>query len=375
MGGLDMELAAFIQKIQEGLRTGKYVNEAAISQQVLLPLLRKLGWPDDDPEIVRPEYSVGNQRVDYALFHRIIKPVIFIEVKKPGRTEGGDTQLFEYAFQQGIPLAILTDGREWFFYLPGESGEIAERCVYKLDILERDIEESAMRLRRYLEYKRVCEGSAFTDAKADYQDKTKNREIEKTFPRAWRKILETQDSILVDLLAETVADLCGYKPDLETTGRFIINQLRPFPIKKAPSEPSILGDGPQALPPRLSRKRGGEYGFILFGQDYNTENTARGVLVAILEKLNEKDPSFLKRFKSVKHGRERRYVADTTEELYPGNPDLAKDASHFRQLSTGDYVSTNYSKKNIREIIELAAQVAGINFGRDLVVHLGDDEG
>jgi hypothetical protein len=182
-----MELSELLKRIQDSLRTGKYVNEAAISVQVLLPLLRRLGWPDDDPETVKPEYSIGGQRVDYALFHKI-KPIIFVEVKKPGRTEGGDTQLFEYAYKQGIPMAILTDGREWFFYLPCEFGEIPDRCVYKLDILERTIDESVARFRRYLEFGRVCDGTALAAAKEDYQSKTTIKDIKATLPHAWQKI-------------------------------------------------------------------------------------------------------------------------------------------------------------------------------------------
>ena len=33
-------------------------------------------------------------------------------------------------------LAILTDGREWNFFLPAEHGNYAERSVYKLDIVD-----------------------------------------------------------------------------------------------------------------------------------------------------------------------------------------------------------------------------------------------
>jgi hypothetical protein len=371
-----MELSAFIQKIQECLRAGKYVNEAAISVQVLLPLLRQLGWPDDDPETVRPEYSVGGQRVDYALFNQRTKPVIFIEVKKPGRIMGGEAQLFEYAYKQGIPMAILTDGQEWFFYLPCEQGEISERCVYKLDILERAVTESVHRFRRYIEYRQVCDGQAFEDAKADYQDKAKNRDMKKTLPKAWKKILEDQDSILVDLLAETVEDLCGYKPDPDITGSFIKSQLYPsaavHPKSTTISKPK--SENGTQIQPKPTRKRSGEYNYVLYGQEYPTNNTARGVMIAVLEKLQENDSGFIERFKSRKHGRKRRYVALTPLELYPGNPDLAQDSTHFRKLSTGDYVGTNYGKKSIQDIIKLAAEVAGVKFGTDLIISLGEED-
>ena len=88
----------------------------------------------------------------------------------------------------------------------------------------------------------------------------------------------------------------------------------------------------------------------------------------------DKEPGFLERFKSIKHGRKRRYVADTKEGLYPGNPELAQDPAHFHCLSTGDYIGTNYSKRSIKEIIKLAAEVASIQFGVDLVVFLGDED-
>ena len=67
----------------------------------------------------------------------------------------GERQLFEYAFHMGVPMAILTDGQEWHFYLPAEQGLYQERKVYNLNILEREVTESANRLNRYLQYDAV----------------------------------------------------------------------------------------------------------------------------------------------------------------------------------------------------------------------------
>jgi hypothetical protein len=97
-------------------------------------------------------------------------------------------------------------------------------------------------------------------------------------------------------------------------------------------------------------------------------------MIGIFEKLIEKDTDFLERFKSIKHGRKRRYVSDTKEGLYPGNPELAQNPAHFHRLSTGDYIGINYRKRSIEEIIKLAAEVAGIQFGVDLVIYLGDED-
>ena len=150
-----MAIANHIEKVRHGLREGKFTSEAAVSQGILLPALHALGWPVFDTSIVIPEFSVEGRRVDYALCHPENRPSVFIEVKKVGLSEGADRQLFEYAFHLGVPMAILTDGQEWSFYLPGEQGRYDERRVYKLDLLERDISEAKSRLNKYLSYSNV----------------------------------------------------------------------------------------------------------------------------------------------------------------------------------------------------------------------------
>ena len=140
-----MSLEEQITDIQGKLRNNEYPNEQSISQGIVLRLLSALQWPVYDTQSVIPEYSIQGRRVDFALCVQKNKPVIFIEVKQPGNTLGADKQLFEYAFHKGIPFAIVTDGIEWHFYLPAEVGSYDERRVYKLDLIERDKQESSYR--------------------------------------------------------------------------------------------------------------------------------------------------------------------------------------------------------------------------------------
>jgi predicted type IV restriction endonuclease len=111
-----MSLEADIQDIQNGLKSGRYGNEAAVSQGIILRLLSRLGWQIFDASHVWPEYALGGGRVDYALCCPPSRPVILIESKDVGRALGAEQQLFQYAFHQGIPMAILTDGQEWSFF-------------------------------------------------------------------------------------------------------------------------------------------------------------------------------------------------------------------------------------------------------------------
>lgn len=138
-----MSLETDIEEIRNGIKAGRYSSEAAVSQGIVLRLLHALSWPPYNTQIIWPEFVLEGRRVDYALCHPPCKPIALVEVKQIGESEGAERQLFEYAFHAGIPLAILTSGQEWNFFLPAERGDYGERRVYKLDIVEREISECA----------------------------------------------------------------------------------------------------------------------------------------------------------------------------------------------------------------------------------------
>ncbi|HOV90298.1 MAG TPA: hypothetical protein PKW07_06250 [Syntrophorhabdaceae bacterium] len=363
-----MAILNHIEKVQERLRRGEFTSEAAVSQGILLPALHELGWPVFDTNVVVPEFSVEGRRVDFALCHPAGRPSVFIEVKKVGFSEGADRQLFEYAFHLGVPMAVLTDGQEWSFYLPGEKGRYDERRVYKLDLLERDIEEAANRLERYLKYERVCSGEALKAARADYQNVARDREIEATLPRAWATLLEEPDSLLLDLLAEKVEDLCGYKPDLDLCNRFLTS-------KRGHDVDSPNAMQPHVQTPRLQEPEKGErfsrtrtienFSFVFEGKTYHARS-AREVMVRVFQLLEKADPGFLERFASRKHGKKRRYIARDKKELYPGRPDLAEE--HSIEIAPGWWLGTNYSRSNIQHILDLALEVVQPKLGSTIRV-------
>ena len=103
-----MSLQDALQSIVTSLRENRFPNEQAVSQGVVLRVLHELGWNPWDPQQVWPEYSLGGAgRVDFALCFPAQNPVVFVEAKQPGRADGGDQQLFEYAFHRGVQMALL----------------------------------------------------------------------------------------------------------------------------------------------------------------------------------------------------------------------------------------------------------------------------
>ena len=354
-----------VDRIRNSLKSGQYTNEASISQGVVLPVLQTLNWPIFETSVVKPEHSVKPGNVDFALCDTRGRPKILLEVKRIGRADTGDRQLFEYVFHEGVPMAVLTDGQEWSFYLPGEEGPYEERRVYKLDLLERTPAESTERLHRYLEYQRVISGDALATARDDYKDVTRSRHIATAIPKAWHQLLSGPDELLVDLLADKVEDICGFKPDPDSCSRFIKTKtdLQSEMVRQTTTPPPDLPDRPiekEPTAPPLER------GFSYRGSSY-TYKYAWQVIQRILITLAEEDPGFLDRFAAKKHGSKRRFIAKSTVELYPGRPDFTR---HSCELTQGWYMGTHYNRASFEKYVRVACEVTNIEFGKDLVVSL-----
>jgi predicted type IV restriction endonuclease len=365
-----MSLREDILDVRGKLKAGRYVNEAAVSQGIVRRLLDSLSWPVYETDIVAPEYSLGGRRVDYALCHRPGKARVLVEVKQVGHGVGAERQLFEYAFHQGIQMAVLTDGQEWHFFLPAGEGDYSERRVFRLNLLNDDIDVIETRLKRYLYHDAVRSGKAIEVAQKDYRDLADRRQIRTTLPEAWRKLVEAEDDLLIELLADKVRDLCGIKPDPDTTAAFLLDQVNAKQSKKDLSDAqqaSIVREPQRTVRSRKTTQQSpGTLGFTLYGRSYPARNGA-DVMVRIFSKLAENDPAFLERFATMpKTTRQKRpYVARTPEDLYPGSPHLVDNA---HKLRAGWWLDTHMGNPQKIKLIRRACEVAGIRYGTDLII-------
>lgn len=380
--GIEQEINA----IRVGIKTGRFSNEASVSQGVVLRLLNALGWPTYDTDAVWPEYSLGGRRVDYALCSPPSKPIAFIEVKQLGQSDGAERQLFEYAFRAGVPMAILTDGQEWNFFLPGEQGDYGERRVYKLDIVGRDINECVERLNRYLSYSDIASGAAIEAARADYRNASRDRQMLAMLPKAWGQLVADADESLLDMLADRVESLCGFRPGPDTVAAFLKGSVpvqteqtvlgrRPNTLVRPSSPVQVSAPTPphaqQVAPPYSPRESAParQIGFEFQGEFHACRN-AIDTLKKVFALLISRDPTFAERFAGLpKHGRVRRYLAKRPDELYRDRPDLVSLCSE--EIAPGWWMATNLSKWDIRKVIGMACDVAQLTDGRDLIAHLG----
>lgn len=362
-----MALESTILDIATKLREGLYPNEQAISQGIVLRLLQELGWDTWDTTRVWPEYQTGEGRADFALCHPPSQPAIFTEVKQTGRAEEAVRQALEYAFHAGVPFVVLTDGRTWSFYLPAEQGSYEDRRVHKLDLYERQASEAAEILRRYLERGRVESGQALEEARKEYRSRSRRYQAKAAIPGAWRELVEKGDEQLVEVLSSAVESKTGVRPEADDVADFLAGLARPATTGGTSERPEQREKPREVRPGKRARPNRRPAGILLLkGKEYQYSN-AKEAMVIVLQELALADPSFLERCS--RHpdvqGRKRRYIARTPQELYPDRQDLWE---LHAKLPGGWVVSTNLNNLLKMTIIRAACQVAGIAFGKDLVV-------
>lgn len=363
-----MSLEATLIDITARLRQGRFANEQSISQGIVLRVLQELGWDTWDTAVVWPEFKTGEGRVDFALCHPPAKPAVFTEVKQPGKAEDAVRQALEYAFHAGVPFVVLTDGKTWSFYLPAEQGSYEDRRVYKLDLFERPPAEASETLHRYLARSRVESGEALETARKEYRSRNRRSQARDAIPESWRELVEKGDELLVDLLAGAVESKAGVRPDSDDVAEFLAGLGRSVVVgatqRNAPS-PTSFFPKPTTTPTAASESsRRGR--LVLLGKAHSYLN-AKDAMVIVLSELAKSDPSFLERCSQHPdaQGRKRRYIARTPEELYPDREDL-RDMREV--LPDGWLVATNLNNVLKKAIIRLASEVAGLSFGKDVIV-------
>jgi len=226
-------------------------GEVQGKKAIIEPILDCLGWDTSNPSEVRLEYPVrpSRDRVDYALL-KGKKPVVLIEAKKPGQSldnSNYDSQLLKYAWQKSTPLAILSNGIEWWFYLGIGDRDWQERKFLAIDLNTQIVEKSCSWFIEFLSKDNVMSGAAAEKARKKINSDKIKDEIQKTLPEVWKAIITEPNEILVDLLIEETERKCGSKPDVSLVKNF---------LKKPATEPVPIA--PPKLKTSYKRQPSGE---------------------------------------------------------------------------------------------------------------------
>ncbi len=364
----------FLQELKERYSKNllQRFDEAATKQAIILPILASMGWSIWDIKEVVPEYPVQKGRVDYALQING-EPKVFLEVKKIGEDlERHQEQLLQYAFARGIPLAVLTNGIGWWFYLPLLQGSWEQRKFYTIDLYDQASQSVAARFEQFLGKQSVLTGRAVKDAEEIYHSQQRQRSIQETFPKAWKKVVQGPDPRLVELLSEVTEKLCGYRPDQTTVEKFL--QSLPLPEtspggetkqpprdgqsggrrREAPATKTLFVSLTQvAVLPNGTEVRA----FSFQGKTY-TVRSWKEFLVRLCELIAQQHRSEFYRVLDIR-GKKRPYFGDASELRSP---------EQIR--GTGIFVETNLSMKGVQKLTLKVLATFGYDPERDVEVEI-----
>ncbi|MFC1793769.1 restriction endonuclease subunit R [Planctomycetota bacterium] len=308
-------------------------SEEATKQGAILPILAKLGWDRDNIQEVIPEYSVASGRVDYCL--KTGEQSVFLEVKRANEAlERHQEQLLDYAFRQGVKLAILTNGLLWWFYLPLSEGSWEQRKFFTVDIEQQKVLVATAHFRQFLQKEAVSSGSAVKDAEKMREGKQRESIIQRTIPKAWKQLCEEPDEMLLELFAEKVESLCGHSPDLQMLAEYLVRPLRTDTI--VTTKPLMRTPGLKT-PTKLRRGYTGKFPIAYrFEGERCPVRSFKNILMGLCEALYGKHGTEFERVFNLR-GRKREHFSR----------DYRNMTDPKEIVDSGIYVETNLSANGI----------------------------
>jgi len=334
------QLISFIDNLKQDRRIISF-DEAAIKQAVILKILSILGWDTFNIDEVTPEYSIGGKRVDYSLRINNVNKV-FIEAKRPGEdleNYSYQEQLLNYSFQEGIKLAILTNGVIWLFYLPLYEGSWEQRKFYAIDIFQQATDDVASKFVSFLSKENLNNGEAVKNAEAIYKGQQKVNILKETLPKAWNKIVQEANELLIDLINDTTEKICGYKADSAMVEEFISKHKNSLIISEISGQRPTIEKPSKFLVADTESYTGRSISSFYFKSSQYEVRTWKDMLIKLSEIFNSTHKDEFDKLLNLA-GRKRPYFSRNANELRAPQ-EINK---------TNVFVETNLSANNIVKI-------------------------
>lgn len=333
-------LLSFVETLKKK-RMSDFPDEAATKQAIILRLLSLLEWDAFNIDEVKPERAVAEGRVDYSL--RIDgKDRVFIEAKKAGEElDGHEEQLLAYSFKNGVKIAVLTNGFEWWFYLPLSEGSWEQRKFYTIDILQQESSDVVSKFSDFLSRGNVNNEMALGNAESVYKSQQKRNVLKDSLPKAWQRLILEPDDRLIELITNKTEEICGYKADAEMVEQFLAKSGslpyvppsrtdKPVPGHRKKDPPTTSTSGNYSNKPISA--------FVFDGTEHRVR-TYKDLLMGMCDILLERHGREFDKLLIIK-GRKRPYFTRNSDELR-----IPQGINE-----TGIFVETNLSATSIVNI-------------------------
>jgi len=212
-------LAEVVKQCRQQLEHDPGMIEEAVTVRVVLPVLNALGWRHDEAHEMVPQYRTKRGNVDWALCRKG-EPLVLLEVKAPNESLPAHTQqLYDYVRGSGIRLAVLTNGREWWFYRATANGEWADRRYATIDIAGPQDDGGLDQLHTFLNKSDVYSGAAYRTATKRHKRLRQESEQLPEVMAIWERMVAHPDDEFVELLRSFMQERHGINPTAQVVKR------------------------------------------------------------------------------------------------------------------------------------------------------------
>ena len=331
-------------------------NEEAAKFQIIAPILRDLGWNPFGPNVLY-EHSVGGGEggsVDIALQGPRGDLVALIEAKAPSiDLRKHVSQVLRYAHYEGVDICVLTNGLEWWLYLPLEKGAPEKRRFTTLTIKEDPVEQLADDLETFLGEKNLVNGQAQKRAKQVLKASRQAAFLDTELPAVWKTMLDGPDDDLVELVRQRTYEKVNLRPDRKQVAAMLSGSPVPTVV---PSDSTVVSTSRSITRIDSSKSRTRKdankptpshsdkpTGIMLWKKHYKVR-IWKDIHMHVADALhNEYGPKFIDRLLVYRTTRGRPYASLRQRDLREGRP----------IPSTDIYLETNFSSKDIQKVAHL----------------------
>lgn len=313
-------------------------NEETAKIQILLPILHELSWNPYGQEVLW-EHPVGGKKgggkADIALkADGHIRAII--EAKAPGANlDHHVEQVLGYAFFEGVDICALSDGLQWWLYLPREPYGHDQRRFAELRLGNQGdpIEQVCSDLTTFLGRESLLSGQAVTRAKRVLAARREAAQLGKEMPRIWQGMLDKPDSELIDLIGQRVYEKLSLRPSREQ----IVASMRNTRIPPRPADPTP--DPPTAPKPPIASPTTRPTAVRLWGHLHPVK-THYEIMMTVVEELYQRHGHKFESATGQLGSGEYKYASRDSAHVYP---------KRVKQTSSGLYVDINLSAQDVRK--------------------------
>lgn len=338
-----MTLHSLLQQLRDGPTA---LNARTAQIQMVLPVLRELGWADTDPRQVKLDQPIGANEAAAADIILTIprgertavwsegedRAAVLIAVDAHGADlESRAAELLPHAAHEDVDLFALTTGLTWRLYLPRRLGDGGDVRFAVLDLRGDSLDGLVDQLEAYLHRDALIGQSAQRAAEHALNSRLNAERLQVELPRVWRRLLSEPEPLILEIVQEEVHRTIGLRVSPEQVAELLRASGRrvalsepppapPPPIRQLqepsaaappqPKSPPQLLKPPPRRSPRVRASAPRPAAFQLWSVEYPFRSW-KDLWLTVVAEVYERHPVDFERAEALR-GSSRQYIARST---------------------------------------------------------------